>query len=570
MALPGDLAIARPRKFQAANGFLGVTAFTTGLAGLVIEYILATTASYILGDSIVQWSVTIAVMMLFMGIGGFVQKSFSDIGLVDKFAMFEMVLALTGAFAPLINYAVFGYEPGMYPVASAGLAATIGLLVGLEIPLAMRINAQYTDSLKTNAAHIIGLDYVGSFVGAILWVKYFLPRFPLTEIPFLISGFNFAVAIATVGFFWRKGMLRNRWLIVSMMAATVVALAYGYTNNRSWSLSLQQKFYEDRVIYTETSKYQHLTITEDLTTGNIELYINGNKQFSSLDEIIYHEMLIHPAMSLAHAQNVLILGGGDGMALREVLKYRDVKEVTLVDLDPAMTRLAKTHPVLRKLNKGSFDDSRVVQLTDGSVSAAEFTAKIRMETKKIDVNTGRKITEKVAHVQVMNIDAGKYLDSAKGSFDVIVVDLPDPNGPELVKLYSQEVFTKIRSRLSQNGVLVVQATSPYHAKDSYLSIGMTMRAAGIATIPYHQNVPSFGEWGWFLGVRANERLEANIRRRITALDNFEVETSYINPETFRASLVFPKGWLDSKKAAVNTIADPVLFELYTHDAWRVE
>jgi spermidine synthase len=171
---------------------------------------------------------------------------------------------------------------------------------------------------------------------------------------------------------------------------------------------------------------------------------------------------------------------------------------------------------------------------------------------------------------VLNVDAGKYLDSVSGSFDVIVIDLPDPNSPELAKLYSSEVFSRVRSRLSQNGIVVIQATSPYHAKNAYLTIGMTMRAAGLATFPYHVNVPSFGEWGYYLGVRGNRVREARLLERITELKQFNAATVYATPEFFRASLVFPKGWLESDKAGVNTIANPILLEHYLHEAWRIE
>lgn len=558
-------------KIHPATLFLALAMFTTGFSGLVNEYVLATTASYILGDSIVQWSLTIATMMVMMGSGCWVQKFFSDQSLVDKFAAIEVCLALAGGFAPLANYAVFGYEPALYQFASLGLAALIGLFVGLEIPLVMRINAQFTDSLKVNAAWVFGLDYVGSFVGAIVWLKWLLPNFPLTELSFIVSGANFLVAICTAVFFWRRRMVRRMWLVSTLMALTFATLLYGYANNRSWNLALEQKFYEDRIVFVENSRYQHIVITEDRTIENHELYINGNKQFSSVDEQIYHEMLVHPAMSLSQARNVLILGGGDGLALREVLKYQDVQIVTLVDLDPAIIALARTHPILRKLNRGSLDDARLRVVKDSAFwSDPKITTPIYMETGNIDASTGRPETVRAATVEVVNIDAGRYLDSVRGAFDVIIVDLPDPNSPELVKLYSREVFGRVRSRLSQNGVVVIQSTSPYHAKDAYLTIGMTLRAAGLAVFPYHVNVPSFGEWGFYLGVHGNAMREARFQEKIEVLQQFGAPTVYATPDFFRASLVFPKGWLESEKAGVNTISNPILLELYLHDAWRID
>jgi spermidine synthase len=236
-----------------------------------------------------------------------------------------------------------------------------------------------------------------------------------------------------------------------------------------------------------------------------------------------------------------------------------------------MIRLAKTHPILRRLNKGAFDDARIRSMVDGAFSSdSKVITPIFMETGNIDATTGRAETAKAASVEVLNIDAGKYLDSVRGRFDVIIMDLPDPNSPELAKLYSREAFGRVRSRLAPNGLVAIQATSPYHAKDAYLTIGMTMRAAGFSTIPYHVNVPSFGEWGFYLAIDGNATREKLLREKIASLDQFGAATIYATPQFFRASLIFPKGWLESPKAGINTISNPVLLEHYLHEAWKID
>lgn len=558
-------------RIHPATLLLGLSMFTTGFSGLVVEYVLATTATYIMGNSIYYWSIIIAVMMAMMGVGGWLQKLFSDKGLIEKFAGIEVSLALLGGFAPLMNYWAFAHAPELYSFVSLGLVAFIGLLIGFEIPLVMRINDRYCDSLKDNAAWIFSLDYVGSFIGAVIWINFLLPKFPLTELSFMVSGANFVVAAITLFYFSRTGAIKSGLFGTVILVLTGVALIGGYANNRAWSVSLEQRFYDDAIIHSETSKFQHIVLTEDGQTGNVQLWLNGKKQFSSLDENIYHEFLVHPAMAAAERRNhVLILGGGDGCALREVLKYDDVESITMVDLDDAVVKLASTNEVMREINDGAFDSARVTVITDPAVQQEDMlTTPVFMPTDQYDEN-GAPIPEKVATVAVLHLDASIFLDVLETRFDVIIIDFPDPGAAELVKLYSKESFSKIKSRLAPHGVISIQSTSPYHAKDAYLCIGRTMNAAGLGTIPYHQNVPSFGEWGWYLGFHGSKQREKVVENSLGEIEKLPVKTTYLTPDTLRASKAFPKGWLDSDFDRVNTLSDPVLLSLYLDYAWKVD
>ena len=121
-------------------------------------------------------------------------------------------------------------------------------------------------------------------------------------------------------------------------------------------------------------------------------------------------------------------------------------------------------------------------------------------------------------------------------------------------------------------MIAIQSTSPYHSKEAFLTIGRTMRAAGLETIAYHDNVPSFGDWGWYLGWKSEltDTRNERIKEHISALRHFPVETRYLTPEVFRKALVFGKGWLDSKHTEVSTLMQPVLLEHYTRAGWLIE
>lgn len=527
---------------------LGLSMFFTGAAGLVNEYVLSTVSTYILGNSIEQFSITIALMLGFMGLGGWLQKFVSDKNLIEKFIGLEILLAILGGFAPLAIYFAFGYMEDHFALVQYFFIVAIGLMIGFEIPFIIRINEKYSDTLKTNLSLILGADYVGSLVGAFVWVYVFLPHFPLTQISFLISGINLFVAFITYMY------LKQKFVFPFVLSGIVGSLLFvGFLSSSKITDSLEQKLYQDPIVYTTTTKYQHIVVTENKTLNEHRLYINGNVQFSSLDEKIYHEQLVHPVMTMVEGpKDVLILGGGDGLAVREVKKHKDVKSITLVDLDPGMINAVRNSEVLVNLNKGAFDGVNIIK-PDEFVSSAG----------KKDLNISG---EYAGTVDLVNVDADKLLHKLSGrQWDVIIVDFPDPESIELAKLYSKEFYMKLKRVLKPHGMFVVQSTSPYHAKESYLCIGRTIQAAGFNVIPYHDNVPSFGDWGWWIGFNDNVSREEALEKM--AKIKFEVETAYLTEEVFNKALVFGKGSLDAENKDINTLMFPKLLDLYTNNSW---
>lgn len=278
--------------------------------------------------------------------------------------------------------------------------------------------------------------------------------------------------------------------------------------------------------------------------------------------------MVHPVMNIVPIkERVLILGGGDGCVLREVLKYNEVKEVLLVDLDPAMTTLAKTHPVLKKINQNAFKDARLVTLTEKGITPG-INKRLFLETHKKKQPMQQPETQKIADVKVMNVDADKFISDVPGFWDVIIIDMPDPSTPELTKLYAKEFYKKVKQHLSQHGLMVVQATSPYLAKESFLCIGRTIESANFSILPFHENVPSFGDWGWYLAWHPNIKKE-KIMKRIKGL-NFDIPTRFITPQVFKSELIFGKDALKTTNKQINTILYPALLSIYNHESWLLE
>lgn len=542
--------------------------FSTGASGLVNEYVLATITTYILGNSIEQFSLVIASMMLMMGIAGFVQSRMSDNNLIYKFVGVEVVMAILGGFAPLAIYGAFAYFEYNFTVVHYFFVLGVGFLIGFEIPIVMRIINEQKINLKTNLAIVYAMDYVGAFIGAIIWVKVLLKYYPLTEISFIVAGFNFAIALITVFYFIYTGVIKHRVTTSLVMFITVAILVVGYLNNRDISALFEQRFYDDPIILKTTTKYQHIVLTENKALGDVRLYINGNTQFSSLDEKRYHDLLVHPVMSLIEQpQHALILGGGDGLALREVLKYKSLKSITLVDLDPDMVKLASQNKKLRELNNNAFHDARLHVSAPGNVKTVNVQG-IYLESE--DSITNKTESEWVATVDVYTIDADQFIRSKnKKVWDVVIIDFPDPSSVELSKLYSKQFYHTLRRHLSNDAYISIQSTSPYHSKESFLAIGNTLKSAGFKILPYRQNIPSFGDWGFHLAWTSGVS-EKSIKNNLKNVKKFTVNTNYVTPELMLASFAFGKGELTSKTNCVNTVMFPCLLTNYTNYSWQVD
>lgn len=555
--MSGDQQSRRKR----AGFILGLSMFVMGGCGLAYEYTLSRIASDILGNSARQWALIIGIMMFFMGIGADAQKHLSSRRLLDKLILSELLLGLLGGFGPIAMLHVYGISPTHYTLLQYGLISAIGFLIGLEIPLITRINEAYSLDLKSNLGRILKMDYIGSLVGALAWI-FLLPKF------FSMVASAFVLSLSTVGvaaltYFYFLSGIEKRKTLAALLVAGLMAVGYGFGRADDWAIFAEQSLYRDRIVFSKTTKYQHIVLTK-ARSGSLACYINGRLQFDSRDEFIYHENLVHPAMAIAPRHDrVCILGGGDGLAAREVLKYPDVTSLTLVDIDPEMTDLASADEKFIELNAGSLRGARVEIIKNGALVDAGF------ETLIIPDQHARHGSEvgKAGKVAVVNVDAARFVEQIPGQFDVIILDFPDPSTLELAKLYARHFYYLLADKLARHGIVVQQSTSPYHAKEAFLCIGRTMEAAGLAVVPYHDNVPSFGEWGWWIGGRSDVFCEEELKRELLRIETIAVVTRYLTPDLIKASLVFGKAQLDSGEESVTTLTDAQVFRHYL-ESWR--
>jgi spermidine synthase len=433
--------------------FLNVLIVAT--CGLIYELLAGTLASYVLGDSVTQFSLIIGIYLFAMGVGSWLSR-FIDKGLARRFVDIELAVAVLGGFSAPLLFLTFSRVSYFYVVLYL-VVFGIGVFVGLEIPLLLRILKDEIE-FKELVSRVLAFDYVGALVASILFPILFVPRLGLIRTSLIFGMLNAGVAL------WGTWMLRPlikgrvtglRVKAVVVMALLVIGLVKA---NRITSLA-EDEIFADEIVFTRDTPYQRIVITRG--RAGFQLFLNGNLQFSSTDEYRYHEALVHPAMLVANnPRRVLVLGGGDGLALREILKYPSVEHVTLVDLDPEMTKLSNSFPLLAALNKYSFNDPRV---------------------------------------HVINEDAFIWVEkTTEPLYDAAIVDFPDPNTFALGKLYTTRFYRLLKSRLTENAAVSVQSTSPMFARNSYWCIVRTIEAAGFFVRPYYTAVPSFGLWGYAL------------------------------------------------------------------------
>lgn len=500
---------------------LKVAIFCTGVSGIVAEYTLSTLASYFLGNSIVQWTLMVSLMLFSMGVGSLCSK-FIKTKLLQNFILLELGLSLIVSFSAMIVYTM-----GKYPMYTGmvvyGLGFLNGFLIGMEIPLVTRINEEY-EKLRDNISSIMALDYIGSLVGGVFFVWVGLKILTLTYTPFVLGGVNLLVALMLM-LQMKKAVSFQLWLKI-LSFVTLLSWGIGLVFAKPVEKFAEQARYREKVIYSEQTDYQKIVITQ--WHSDFWLFLNGNEQLSSKDEWMYHEPIVHVPMKLSGSRKrVLVLGGGDGCAVREILKYKEVEDVVLVDLDPAMTKLGKTHEVLTSLNKGAFEDEKV---------------------------------------KVYNTDALRFLVADSSIYDVILVDLPDPKSVDISKLYSQEFYRLCKNHLSHTGVMITQAGSPMFAEEAFYCIEKTMASAGLGTLPMHNHVMTLGEWGFVIGSKYWDSEQLRKKSRSLTFDN----TRWISNEAMLSLTSFGKSSVKKEELKVNTLNNPsVLIDYYLGGAWKL-
>lgn len=496
--------------------FLNVIIIAT--CGLIYELLAGTLSSYVLGDSVTQFSLIIGIYLFAMGVGSWLSK-YVEKHIAEKFVDIELAVAVIGGFSAPLLFLTFAYV-SYFSIVLYTAVFLIGMLVGLEIPLLMRILKDELD-FKELVSRVLALDYVGALVASLLFPIVLVPRLGLNRTSLLFGMLNAAVAMWAT---WLLEPLIKRNLSLMRIKGAVVILLLliaFFTADRLTTLA-EDGLFTDNIIYTKSSSYQRIVVTKGKT--GYALFLNGNLQFNSFDEYRYHEALVHPAFAALtrEPKRILVLGGGDGLALREILKYPSVETVQLVDLDPAMTGLSDAFPPLAEMNLHSFNDPRV---------------------------------------KVANADAFVWLDQTKTEpFDIAIVDFPDPNNFALGKLYSTRFYNLLKKELAPDAAVVIQCTSPLIARRSYWSIIKTLEASGFSVKPYQTTVPSFGVWGYALA-----KLEPFDTPKQPPTG---IELKFLNDNSFASMFEFPTDMtMPNEEIEINRLDNQALVRYYETE-WR--
>ncbi|MBT8153184.1 polyamine aminopropyltransferase [Epibacterium ulvae] len=447
-----------PLGARTREVWLLIATFLVAVAGLIYELIAATLSSYLLGDSVRQFSLVIGVFLSAMGVGAYLSRFVGQA--LGGFIWAQILLGILGGFLAPVVFFAYAWT-GAVELPLFGLLIAVGILSGMEIPLIARVLKEIGVP-EFRFENVLSVDYVGALAASVAFPLLIVPQLGLMSASLVFGGLNLCVAGLSLWMF-RADAQRSQW---GVWAFALILTGAGLVQSERLVTVAEAALYEDDIILSETTPYQQITVTR--FRDRTRLFLDHSIQFDSFDEYRYHEMLVHPAMAQASRRaDILILGGGDGMAAREVLRWPDVEQITLVDLDPRVTEIFQTHDDLAALNGNALRDPRVT---------------------------------------IENQDAWQFVEHSTAQYDVILIDLPDPKNLALSKLYSRAFYNLLLERLSPQGLLATQAGSPFYAREAFWSVAATLEAArnpvkvgsGLWTLPYHAYVPSFGEWGFVL------------------------------------------------------------------------
>ncbi|MGW1379594.1 polyamine aminopropyltransferase [Streptomyces sp. NPDC002446] len=440
-----------------------VVVFVCAACGLVYELELVALATYLVGDSVTQASVVLSVMVFAMGVGALLAKRLRCRAAVG-FGAVEAGLALVGGCSAMALYAFFAWF-GQSRSALVGFSLAIGVLIGAEVPLLMTLIQRVRRQDAGGAvADLFAADYVGALVGGLAFPFLLLPALGQLTGALVTGAVNAVAGSALVLWLFRRDLTaRARWTLLVVNVLVLALLAAGMLLAAPFERAARRAVYGSSARVAVQTGVQEVVMTggtgPELGSGRgrkgsgrpLALYLDGRLRVSADTEFRYHEALVHPAMAGGPHRRVLVLGGGDGLAVREILRHRSVDSVTVVELDPGVVRLARTDPGLSRLNHHSLGDPRV---------------------------------------RVVTADAFDWLRQQGGHgrrrapYDVIVSDLPDPGITASTKLYSQEFYGLAARMLAPGGRLVVHAGPPVTRARSYWTVEATVRSVGLATVPY--------------------------------------------------------------------------------------
>ena len=494
-----------------------MAAAVSSSCGLAVELLLGTLASYLVGNQALAYGVAVGGFLAAMGIGSYISKFIATDSkslslqrdLLTAFVKVELLIAPATALLPLGLFALFVANGNLWLGLSLA-TVLLGTLAGLEVPLLTRVLELESD-LKDALAGVLALDYIGALFGSIAFPLLLLPFCGLFPTGFILGSLPAIMVFLLGSNFSQLKFWKYIGLGIAALLLATAPISIPFTNR------LENNLYEAPIIKRIQSPYQRIVLTRQ--GRDVRLFLDGDLQLSTIDEHRYHEALIHPAMSAAaNPKKILLMGAGDGMALREILKWSSVEKVILIELDPMVVRLARSYPQLRQVNHDAFTDERV---------------------------------------EVVYGDAFLKLAHLPETFDVIVADFPDPDRKILAKLYSEGFYRRMLSRLSDKGIFVTQASSPFFAPKVISCIRQTIKYVGLQTYPYVINVPSFGSWGFVLASR--DRID-------TQKLKLPIETRFLTESVMSNLFDLPKD-INLQQVDINRLSNPVIVRYQADNRW---
>lgn len=487
--------------------------FIAGLCSIIYELLISATATYFLGDGIKQFSILIGIYLFSMGIGAYISKFFKHKPL-DFFIKVEFLLGLIGGISvPLLYFLFVTVSPVTLQILCLAIMFCIGLLTGMEVPL-LTFTDESSD-YKDNLSNVLSLDYIGGLIATLL--------FPFILLPFIgifYSSLLFGIINILLGLWLNIKVVkkRNFTLYFGIFVLLLLVSLTFYAGNllKVWD----EKIYKSPIVENIQTPYQKIVITQNKDNEDVRLFLNRAIQFSSKDEYRYHEMLVHIPLSLhKKPKTVLILGGGENLASREVLKHKTVNRIDVVDIDSTMFHLAKTNRLLLNINQNAAQNPKVHLIAE---------------------------------------DAFSFLKENRKQYDIIIADLPDPSNDAIARLYSKQFFMLARNNLREDGIFVTQSGEIYFSNLAFNCIKNTVAEVFSNVEVYHTYIPSFGDWGYTIAT--NKPLNKNNHRQ------FPKELKFLNEFQYSSAFTFPND-IDFIKTKINTLDNPVILN-YFLDEWN--
>ena len=509
-------------KYKKKKYLLLFTVLLISTSGLAYELVAGTMATYLIGQSVVQFSFAMGWFLASMGLGSFLSR-YSKVNILNRILQIQIILGIIGGYSATILFLAFAYTDTLYPFFFI-IALIIGTGVGFEIPIILRMMGEVR-ILSLAISDVLTFDYIGALIASMIFPLFLLPHLGLIR-----SSIVFGLMNVFAGFLLYRIMeaKKGKKELISL-GLSALLLIFGFIFSEKLTRIIEDKLYQDPIVLTRDTSYQRIVVTK--WRNDIRLYLDGNLQFSTMDEARYHESLVHvPIAYLGRIpRNVLVVGGGDGLAIRELLKYSEIEIITLLELDPIMIKLFSENKNLTRINNNSLTNPKV---------------------------------------NIILKDAFTYLKEEKNkkNYDLIITDLPDPNNYSLGKLYTVTFYMNLLYHMKSDGIFITQSTSPLFAKEAFYCIYETIQFTGKKlyndwnSLPYHVYIPSFGDWGFILsGNHLNK-------------DNYKypmIETRYLDEKILPSLFIFSKDMLKDSPSPINHLDNQVLISLYSRAYHRL-